>query len=289
MHWLYLQGNNNNMALISIILGLLLDRRWNGLAQLRQFAWFSQISSFVLDKTDKHIHNPTARYLAVLAIPVLGTLFLQDMISEWSAPLAFLFAFIVFLYCLGTLEIEQQLEDIIESLQNNDNDNAKILAEGISNGQSIDDDSLIDITIQSSMDIIIERLFGVIFWFAILGPVGAIIYRLSQQLLLNYSNDPVFAKTAERMLSLLDWLPQRLLAVGFAITGHFEGALAAFHENKETDRTQQYLLMDVCHGSLEGNDREDKASYLSAFRGLLLRSLIVWLTCIALLTLLGWH
>lgn len=277
------------MALISIILGLLLDRRWNGLAQCRQFGWFSQLSSFVLEKTDKHIHNPTARYLSVLAIPVLAAMFLQDMISSWSAPLAFLFAFIVFVYCLGTLEIEQQLEQIIESIKDNDNEKAKSLVQDISSEQSVDDDNLIDATIQSSMNIIIERLFGVIFWFAVLGPVGALLYRLSQQLLVNYSADPIFSKTAERMLGLLDWLPQRFLAIGFAITGHFEGALAAFHENKETDRTQQYLLIDICHGSLEGNDREDKAAYLTAFRGILLRSLIVWLTTIAVLTLLGWH
>lgn len=277
------------MALISIILGLLLDRRWDGLEQWRHFSWFSHLSSFVLEKTKEHIHNPTVRYLSVLAIPVLGTMLLQDMIAEWSTPLAFLFAFIIFVYCLGTLEIEQQLENIIDAFKNNDSEQANNIIQNISNETAIDDDNVLDVTIQSSMNIIIERLFGVIFWFVVLGPVGALLYRLSQQLVLNYSADPVFSKSAERMQSLLDWVPQRFLAISFAITGHFEGALAAFHENKETDRTQQYLLIDVCHGSLEGNDSEDKSAYLSAFRGLLLRSLIVWLTSIAVLTLLGWH
>ena len=277
------------MALISIILGLLLDRRWDGLAQWRQFNWFSQLSKFVLEKTDKHLHNTTARYLSVLALPILGIILAQDLIASWSAAVAFLFAFVVFVYCLGSLDIEQQLEQIIEALKEKNNDKAKTLIQEISNEQSVDDDNILDLTIQSSMDIIIERLFGVIFWFAILGPVGALLYRLSQQLLSDYATDPAFSKTAERMLSLLDWLPKRFLAISFAITGHFEGALAAFHENKETDRTQQYLLIDVCHGSLEGNDREDKSTYLTAFRGLLLRSLIVWLTSIAVLTLLGWH
>lgn len=277
------------MALISIILGLFLDRRWNVLAQWRQFDWFLQLSKLVLEKTDKHLHNPTARYLTVLALPVLSTLIIQDLIASWSILAAFLFAFIIFIYCLGNLDIEHQLEQIISNFRESENEQARSLILEISNEQSVDDSNMVDLTIRSSMNIIIERLFGVIFWFVVLGPVGAVLYRLSQQLLSGYANDPALSRIAERMLYLLDWIPERFLAMSFAITGHFEGALAAFHDNKNTDRTQQHLLIDVCHGSLEGNDREDKVAYLSAFRGLLLRSLVVCLTSIAVLTLLGWH
>ncbi|MDH5423386.1 MAG: regulatory signaling modulator protein AmpE [Gammaproteobacteria bacterium] len=277
------------MTLISIILGLLLDRRWNEFNQWRQFDWFSQLSKFVLEKTDAHLHNPTARYLAVLTLPVLTLLIIQDLIASWSVLAAFLFALTVFIYCLGSLKIEQQLEQVISHLKENENEQARSLILEISHESSVDDSNMIELTIRSAIHILIERLFGVIFWFVLLGPVGAVIYRLSQQLLSAYAQDPLISTTAERMLYLLNWLPERFLAISFAITGHFEGALAAFHDNKDTDRTQQHLLIDVCHGSLEGNERDNKAAYLNSFRGLLLRSLVVWLTSIALLTLFGWH
>jgi len=277
------------MALISIILGILLDRNWTGLKQWQQFGWFSKFSAFVLDKTDKHLHNPTLRYLSVLAIPVLGVMVLQEMTASWLSPVSFLFAFVVFVYCLGSLEVEQSLEQLIKAINDKDTTNTQSLIEEITSESGIEDENILDTVIQSSMNTIIDRLFGVIFWFAILGPVGAIIYRLSQELKTIYSDDPVLAKSCERMLYLLNWIPARFLAISFAITGHFEGALAAYHENKETDRTQQYLLIDICHGALEGNETDERAAYLSAFRGLVLRSLIVWLTCIALLTLLGWN
>lgn len=277
------------MALISIILGILLDRNWTGLKQWQQFGWFSKFSAFVLDKTNEHMHNPTLRYLSVLAIPVLVVMMLQEMTASWLSPVSFLFAFIVFVYCLGSLEIEQSLEQLIKALSEKDTNTTQHLIEEITSESEIEDENLLDTVIQSSMDTIVSQLFGVIFWFAILGPVGAIIYRLSQELKTTYSDDPVLAKNCERMLYLLNWLPVRFLTISFAITGHFEGALAAYNENKETDRTQQYLLIDICHGALEGNQTEDRAAYLSAFRGLVLRSLIVWLTCIALLTLLGWN
>jgi len=277
------------MALISIILGILLDRNWTGLKQWQQFSWFSKFSQFVLDKTGEHLHNPTLRYLSILAIPVLVIMLLQEMTASWLSPVSFLFALIVFIYCLGSLEIEQTLEQFIKAIKDKDSATTQTLFEEITSESKIDEETMLDDVMQSSMNSIIERLFGIIFWFAILGPVGAIIYRLSQELKTLYSTDPILGKSCERMLYLLNWLPVRFLTISFAITGHFEGALAAYHENKETDRTQKYLLIDICHGALEGNDTQEQGSYLSAFRGLVLRSLIVWLTCIALLTLLGWN
>lgn len=276
------------MALISIILGLIIDRRWDGLSKLRQFGWFSHLNSIVLEKTDAHIHNPTIRYISVLAVPVLTIMIVQDLTASWLTPVSFLFALFIFVYCLGSLDIEDKFEQIIKSLNNNDTAQARSIIQEISSVQ-VDDDNMLDTTLQATMDIMIERLFGVIFWFAVLGPVGAILYRLSQQLMMNYSTDPVLSKSCEQMLNLLNWLPERFLTISFAITGHFEGALAAYHENKETDRTQQYLLIDICRGALEGNEYDDKAAYLSAFRGLILRSLIFWLSSIAVITLLGWN
>lgn len=274
------------MVLISIILGILVDRYWKMLDQWRQFDWYASLNRWVLVKTDQYLHNPTAKFLALLAIPVIVTMLLQQITEDWPILFSLIFAFVVFVYCLGSLELEHLLDNLISSIKSKDNtelDQARLIT-----GETSDKENLIDDVLKVSLNTAMEKLFGVIFWFAILGPVGAVLYRFSVLLQEQYADDPVISRTAERMTFLLNWLPVRFLSFSFAITGHFEGALAAYKENIETDRTQQFLLFDICHGSLEGNAPEDKASYLTAFRGLLLRSLIVWLTCIALLTLLGW-
>ncbi len=276
------------MALISIILGILIDRHWDGLKQWQRFDWFNSFNRWLLEKTSSYLHNPTLKYLALLALPVLATMLVQQMTDDWLSPFSFLFALLVFVYCLGSLDIEQTLESLIKAIADNDAVNRDVLIEEITGESAADDETMIDDVMQASMNTIIERLFGVVFWFAILGPVGAVLYRFSQQMFDQYETDPVLGKTAERMLELLNWIPTRFLSMSFGITGHFEGALAAYKENKETDRTQRFLLIDICHGALEGNQREEKAAYLTAFRGLILRSLIVWLSSIALLTLLGW-
>lgn len=274
------------MVLISIILGILVDRYWNMLDQWRQFGWFTSFNRWLLSKTDQHLHNPTTRFLSLLAVPVLITLLIQQAAEDWPALISLLFAFVIFVYCLGSLEFEQKLDALISSLKNNDSGSLK-QAQSLTD-EPTDNENLVDNVLQASLNTAIEKLFGIIFWFALLGPVGAVLYRFSLLLHEQYADDPVLSRSAERMVELLNWLPVRFLSFSFAITGHFEGALAAYKENSGTDHTQRFLLIDICQGALEGNERKETASYLTAFRGLILRSLIVWLTCIALLTLLGW-
>lgn len=277
------------MALISILLGLILDRHWKTLNSLRQFSWFETLADKVLDKTEAHVLHPVGRYLLVLAVPVVPVLVIQYGTGEWLSLAGFLFAVAVFAFCLGSLDIEQKLEQLIAALNDNNEAESKTLVNELCDNKNPAEDSLLDDLLHSLLNTAMDRLFSVIFWFAVLGPVGAVLYRFNQVLLQKYVDNPLLSYHTERMQYLLNWLPQRLLAMSFAITGHFEGALAAYKENQESELQQKHLLIDVAHGSLEGNDRDNKATYLVAFRGMILRSLIVWMACIALITLIGWN
>lgn len=78
-----------------------------------------------------------------------------------------------------------------------------------------------------------RNVFGVFFWFLILGPVGAILYRVSEYVGRAW-NEPehmrneAFGQFAARAYYWIDWLPVRLTAVAFAIVGNFEDAIYAW-------------------------------------------------------------
>ncbi|MET0321146.1 MAG: CobD/CbiB family protein [Duganella sp.] len=78
-----------------------------------------------------------------------------------------------------------------------------------------------------------RNVFGVFFWFLILGPVGAILYRVSEYVARAW-NEPehmrneAFGQFAARAYYWIDWLPVRLTAVAFAIVGNFEDAIYAW-------------------------------------------------------------
>ena len=64
-----------------------------------------------------------------------------------------------------------------------------------------------------------QRWFAVLFYFVLLGPAGALAYRLLQLCRHDYESALV-----ERYLFLVDWVPARLLAAAFVLTGDFVGS-----------------------------------------------------------------
>ena len=71
-----------------------------------------------------------------------------------------------------------------------------------------------------------ERVFAVFFWFFILGPAGALLYRL----LAIYCQQRASDARAGRALWLLEWPAVRLLGVSFAFTGNFVGCYNRWRE-----------------------------------------------------------
>lgn len=65
-----------------------------------------------------------------------------------------------------------------------------------------------------------QSFFAVIFWYAALGPVAALVYRLVA-LVAEQSRHPAIALRAQRLRHALDWMPVRLLAASFALVGNF--------------------------------------------------------------------
>ncbi len=77
-----------------------------------------------------------------------------------------------------------------------------------------------------------ERLFAVLFWYLLLGPVGALFYHLA---FLYRSRVWQHSATHEgelvlRLVYLLEWVPARLLALTFSLAGDFVGAFARLRE-----------------------------------------------------------
>jgi AmpE protein len=56
-----------------------------------------------------------------------------------------------------------------------------------------------------------------IFWFALLGPMGAFLYRAIEL----SGASPATSSLAIKLQNILDWIPARILTFFFALTGHF--------------------------------------------------------------------
>ena len=135
-----------------------------------------------------------------------------------------------------------------------------------------------------------DRVFAIIFWFIVLGPFGALLFRLTSHTKIHSSNTTLNA-AAKRLHAILGWAPAHLLAIGYALTGNYEGASASFRDKQsynDLSESNYYTLLSAGLGALRDCAPGEETSCIISTRALVLRALIVWLAAIAALTLIGW-
>ncbi len=79
-----------------------------------------------------------------------------------------------------------------------------------------------------------DALFGVLFWYLLLGAPGVVLYRLANTLdaMWGYRNQRYrhFGRVAARLDDLLNLVPARLTALSYAASGHFRDAWRCWRE-----------------------------------------------------------
>jgi adenosylcobinamide-phosphate synthase len=164
-----------------------------------------------------------------------------------------------------------------------------------------------------------RHVFGVLFWFVLLpGPVGAVMYRLAEFVNRRWNPRPAvgsaalpgdrFGRFAAAAFNLIDWVPARLTALGFAIVGDFEGAVYCWRRISASPHAQplsaRTLILGAAGGALgvrllgetesvrifdepgqegAGLSEPDPRAMRSAV-GLVWRALVLWMILLLLLT-----
>ena len=138
------------------------------------------------------------------------------------------------------------------------------------------------------------------FWFFLLGPAGAMGYRLAW--VTTETGDPRTRHAARRFACALDWIPAHLMVLAMALVSNFDavaGAWRAWHgqpghsmENLDPDFlaavARSGVDADIEAGDGATTDTHDPLIELADARRLMLRVLIVWLAVVALIVLAGW-
>ena len=156
-----------------------------------------------------------------------------------------------------------------------------------------------------------QGMFAPILWFALLGPAGALLYRLAHILKVEWSQSGLqneFYQFSQRAFYYLDWLPARVTAACFAVVGDFEDAAYCWRTqaNNWPDQLLGMVLasgtgaMGVklvdalpLHGILQprpeiGLGDEADADYVQAAVGLVWRVLLLMVGLLILLTFAHW-
>ena len=278
------------MALISIIIGLLFDRAFRHLHDLRDLSWFEYYTNAVIRFVRA---NGVVQIIAVLVLPVCIIAVIQYLLSDFLMELPYLlFSVLVFAYCLGPACLSSDVEFYLDARRLGDEDEALHYAGVLTEraASTAPDQQTSDVT-RAILFVANERIFAVIFWFVIFGPAGSLLYRLTTNLSKQDSSSDSLVAVAVLFQAVLTWLPARMLAMGYALTGHFDGALQAYRNRPyESDLAlENYdVLVNTGLGALRDQEETDEISSIISARNLVMRSILIWIAVLALLTLGGW-
>ena len=162
----------------------------------------------------------------------------------------------------------------------------------------------------------LRRWFGVLFWFLILGPVGAIIYRLSVLTAVGGIAAEVPSGTREgahTWLAVLEWPVAQLMTLVLALVGNFDSVLGAWRHAGGGSMTLSSRFLGAAarasvnselseQGDVWSSDEDENESGIAApvvgmglpdmpslrdAMSLVWRSLLAWLAVMALFVIAG--
>lgn len=213
------------MICITIFLVLALERYINGDC-LRQWGWCSKLRRMTMSMCKA---SNIAVQIAVAVLPAILIIgILQLILVNYNNKLLYmLFAGVILWCCLGPRNLWLKLKNLLTDSSSAEgsvvHNKIKELFPGVMPDivLSVDDREPTDYSYQVLLPVVFSELFssifGVIFWFAILGPVGAVLYRL----VIVFSTQDEITTSWSKILSVLEWAPIRVIGFLYALAGNF--------------------------------------------------------------------
>lgn len=290
------------MTIVSILIAFALCHFVRELGSLRQHGWLDTWVGFA-NRTfsDASGWQGFAGFLVIVLVPLLVLVLIYLVVESVLGPAGvLLLALAVLIYTFGPRDLDTDVAAIVNA---EDDEARQAAVRALLGGDPPDDEearksALIDAVFSESL----RRWFGVIFWFAVLGIVGALLYRMVDWLRSeDYPLSDHQRVLLMRMQQILNWPAAQLTTLALAIATDFDSVYSAWKQYHDEqghglfEGDNGFLLASARCIVLTGHAARD--GYADQFDGplaslqqsmdLVWRALGVWLTVLALLLLIN--
>lgn len=301
------------MHLIALLIGLAIERLATQLFHLRRLRWIDRIIDAGFQQANRLPNWPALIPIVVitilLALPVLAiVLALGDSLLGFPY---LLLGIVVLFFSLGPQDIGEDVDEYCKAIEEGDDERVRETARALIESD-VPEDTLERIhKVEEAVCVQANnRLFAVVFWFVLLGPLGAWTYRATDLVRRRAvfaasrddqenGNSERLRDAASRLHGWLAWIPARLTAIGYAAAGNFDSAIGAWRAPSELEADSpteynEHLLARVGFAALALTDDPDEDLVTRGIRGataanrLVFRLLMIWAVVIAAMTLYGW-
>lgn len=250
------------MTFIVTLIALLIERFFDW-SHLRHWNWFALLQCRIMERI------PNVSPYAVLACTIIPLLLAVEIVqlllndTLYGFP-QLIFQVVVLLYCFGPKNLWADAYACINAMLQGD---AKFASEKLkasfgitetSYSQSLRRHLLNDIFIEAN-----RRIFAIVFWFVVLGPIGAVLYRAVTLSFPDVSKQHAsveLAQSARSVESVLDWVPVRIFTFIFALGGHFVQVLTCWRKKALLGLSGNEVLLTECGVAALGFDDSSKLS-----------------------------
>jgi len=288
--------------LLAVVLVIAAAHALPDLSRLRDFSW---LRIWLARWSGEAASGNTRPVLVLVAIVVALCALIQTALDHvlFGLPM-FAFGVIVLFFCWGPRELEPDIDAVLKAP---DRDQRLAAAQALRPDPAdqplpLESAPLVEATFDSAL----SRWFGVLFWFVVLGPAGALGYRMIQLIARNNAFvdmlDARQRELAERTARILDWAPAHLIALTLALVSDFDAVIKTWRDYHAAHGQGYFTLdlgflgslaragidADVVAGDGYAVDVNDPVNELGDARRALRRILMTWLAVLALLVLAGW-
>ncbi len=305
------------VTLLAVVAALVIGHMAQSLAaSVRHYDWYGKWVDW-LDAQFPEGSFWRGHWGVALALvpPLLVVLLFQIALNRpFYGLVGMLFAIAVLFYAWGPRDLDLDIDAIVEAPDAASRREAMAKLWPDTPPLNIDGGALVSAVFQNAL----RRWFGVLFWFLLMGAVGALLYRL-----LVLSCEGAFARKlpvearegACALLKLLDWPVAQLLTLALALVGNFDTVLGAWREAGGASFNLDHRFLDAAgRASVRTELAEEAADYaeetselagstaaaigptvadatelpeLRDAMSLVWRSLLVWLAVLALFVIAG--
>ena len=284
-------------TLVAVLVTLLAGHFAGPLAALRQYDWFVGLIGTLAGRETPP--RPGTLWMA-LAIPLLPLAVLQWFWWGWAWGLpALLLGVLVLFYAWGPRDLDHDVEAVIDAEGPQARREAAAHLFPFRDDVRCEGGPLVEAVFRCAL----WRWFGPLFWFLVLGPVGALGYRLvalAAQGEARRRLGEAQGGMAATLLGVLDWPVAQLMTLTLALAADFDAVIVAWRQwhadglrlglGHLEAAARASVAVELAEDALDADDGPAQAPALLELRdamSLAWRVLVIWLGVMALFVVAG--